>query len=483
MIPLRMRRSLGGVARRKFLRGAGAIAVGLPFLEGASARQAQAATSPARRFICFFQPCGIDVNTFWPTAYGPLTDATMPDDRGIGPLRAWKSRLLIPRGIHSVPRGHSREGIAHNEHSLASQCRLTASTHPNATKCSHPSVDSVIAAQKNPPGRPPLVLAVGRNTGAFPGGTLSYDESGNNRPRISNPKISYEKLVGLSTGDPSASDKILKRRMSVLDAVKSDFDELKSDKALSAADRRMLDMHFSGIKELETGIAATCRLSKELTADLGGVVPARVYDDALFQQVGKLQTAILALAIGCDYTRAALLMWGNIANGPVHSWLGHTHEHHLISHRVVSYSGGGVLNGATKMLNQIDRWHAARLADLLALLDAYQEADGTALDNTVVAWVNELSEGKMHHYRDMPVVLAGGCGGYFKSGGHYIKVTKFDDPLANSDKARVEDAPHNKLLTMIANACGVRQPNGSPLENFGKAGKTGLPGEFTELKK
>ena len=74
--------------------------------------------------------------------------------------------------------------------------------------------------------------------------------------------------------------------------------------------------------------------------------------------------------------------------------------------------------------------------------------------DTVIAWVNELSEGKMHHFRDMPVVLAGSCGGYFKTG-QYVKLTRFDDPLANSDKQRIEDAPHNKLLTMIANAAGV----------------------------
>lgn len=482
MTPLRQRRSslrhFDLPSRRGLLRAAGGIAVGLPLLDGLGARRAYG-NDPARRFVCFFQPCGVDVDTFWPTRYGALADDSMPDTTGVGPLRAWKHKLLIPRGLHSVPRGHNREGIRHNDHTLAGQCRLTAATHSDATRAANQSIDSLIAARKNPRGRGPLILGVGRNRGNFPGASLSYDEAGRSRPRIDDPKVAYERLVGLGEASAASRAQILQRRQSILDVVRGDFEELQNDPALSRADRRKLDMHFTNIRELETGLAATCRLRDELAAELRAVPSNRVLEDALFPQMGKLQSAILGLAIACDYTRAAVIMWGTTAGGPVHSWLGHTHEHHLISHRVIRYDSGVELQGARQMLHQIDRWHAARLAELLAQLDAYDEGAGTALDNTVIAWLNELSEGKMHHFRDMPVVLAGSCGGYFKTG-EYVKVTRFADPLANSDKARVEDAPHNKLLTMFANACGVREANGAPLVKFGQWGD---PGEYAELRR
>ena len=43
-----------------------------------------------------------------------------------------------------------------------------------------------------------------------------------------------------------------------------------------------------------------------------------------------------------------------------------------------------------------------------------------------------------------------------------------------------EEAPHNRLLTMFANAAGVRQSDGGKVENFG-SGPGVLPGEFGAL--
>jgi hypothetical protein len=90
------------------------------------------------------------------------------------------------------------------------------------------------------------------------------------------------------------------------------------------------------------------------------------------------------------------------------------------------------------------------------------------LDNTAVVMMNELSHGKDHDFRDLPVVIAGSCGGYFKQG-EYIKVT------AQADTRNDADAPHNKLLTTLCNAMGV------PETHFGAA-DLGEDGEFDQLK-
>ncbi len=88
--------------------------------------------------------------------------------------------------------------------------------------------------------------------------------------------------------------------------------------------------------------------------------------------------------------------------------------------------------------------------------------------------MNNLSQGKEHNFMDMPYVMFGSCGGYFRTG-QYIKVTEQDDPKNDVD------APHNKLLTGIANAVGVTDDSGEPLAMFGDPAYA-EPGEFDALK-
>ena len=68
------------------------------------------------------------------------------------------------------------------------------------------------------------------------------------------------------------------------------------------------------------------------------------------------------------------------------------------------------------------------------------EGNGTMFDNTVVVWVNELAIGNKHTRADMPVVVAGSCGGYFKTG-RYLKYNG--------------DTSHNQLLVSLCNAMDV----------------------------
>jgi hypothetical protein len=104
---------------------------------------------------------------------------------------------------------------------------------------------------------------------------------------------------------------------------------------------------------------------------------------------------------------------------------------------------------------------------LIERLESYVEADGnTVLDNSVILYTNELSDGKAHSWLDLPYILAGSCGGYFKQG-EYLQLGEY------------EEAPHNKLLNTIVNAMGI------PSDWFGvpqgEAGPTMLPGVYDEL--
>jgi hypothetical protein len=174
--------------------------------------------------------------------------------------------------------------------------------------------------------------------------------------------------------------------------------------------------------------------------------------------IADLQIDIFALAFACDATRVATLQFDSGAGGPIFRWDGMEHEynHHKLSHGKVrddcfgdsTEDGCDNVDGYEDMLFDIDVWHAERMARLLDRLDSYVEADGTTvLDNSVILYTNELSDGKGHSFMDLPYILAGSCGGTFKQN-EYVQLgegTSYDD----------QEAPHNKLLNTLQNAMGI----------------------------
>jgi hypothetical protein len=190
-------------------------------------------------------------------------------------------------------------------------------------------------------------------------------------------------------------------------------------------------------------------------------MPSRTLEmEANYPTVAELQVDIMALALACDFTRVATLQFDRGAAGPTFRWDGMNHEfnHHKLSHGKIKDDcfGDDTANGCDdvvgyeNMLHDIDRWHQTKLARLLSRLDSYVEADGkTVLDNSVILYSNELADGKAHSYMDLPYLLAGSCGGYFKQGMYLM----LGEP-GNSFEDRL--APHNKLLNTIVNAMGIQ---------------------------
>ena len=81
------------VTRRTLLKGAGAIAIGLPFLEEmTAAAAAKTSTVPVRAFNVFF---GLGI---------PAPLQTEGFDGVLAPLKPLADKLLIMRGVDQVPR-------------------------------------------------------------------------------------------------------------------------------------------------------------------------------------------------------------------------------------------------------------------------------------------------------------------------------------------------------------------------------------------
>jgi hypothetical protein len=62
-------------------------------------------------------------------------------------------------------------------------------------------------------------------------------------------------------------------------------------------------------------------------------------------------------------------------------------------------------------------------------LDAIDEGDGTALDNSVVFFGSSLKDGNSHSNIDLPVACVGRAGGALEPAGHVV--CPQDTPIAN----------------------------------------------------
>ncbi|WP_428265035.1 DUF1552 domain-containing protein [Haliangium sp.] len=465
--------------RRQFLRGAFGVAIGLPMLSSLRffrGRAVAASTEIERRMIIFFTCNGVDMDRFWPADFGTLSASSF-DGTALAALSGHYDKLLLPRGIHMVPRGFGWDPSNGDDHAKGMGHKLTA--QPLAAGSGYATGVSVDqrAAEYLHPGTPSLSLLVGRSSSGVLG-HISYRGSEQPVSPEGNPWLTYQDLfTGDGSGDKEALLRLRDRRQSVLDLCRPEYEELMRQD-LSRDDRDKLDMHFTAIRDLEVDIDGDgCALDPARVEELQQLDPATVGYDSQFRAVGRMQMDILALAIACGKTQVATLQWGSGAGGPIFTWDGMTHDynHHKLSHgNTKDDDSGSPVDGYLDMIHDIDRWYAGEFAYLLDRLNSYAEGDGTVLDHSSVVWTNELSHGKDHDFRDLPYVMAGNCCDYFKTG-RYVKVTAQDNPRNDTD------APHNKLLTTMLNAVGVREEDGSPVANFGHP-DFGDPGEFDELK-
>ena len=482
------------IARRTFLRGLAGVAVSLPFLESFAPQKALAQTAP-KRLAVFFSTNGVNMERFWPKgSYGALT-ADMLMGTGLEPLASYATKLLIPRGVHLVPRGFGRDPAGGDDHAKAVGHRLTAAPNQDTQEryASGASLDHVIAPSINPGGKGPLNLMVGHRANDVLG-SFSYTGSGQQAIPFQDPWKAFKDWAGggSTMAGGAMMDRAAMRRQSILDLVKDDLDALKNSSVIGVADRTKLDMHLTSIRGLETTMASTgvtmsasgCGLPAARQQEIAAINPKNVTLDSEYVKMGDMLLDVMALAMACDQNRVVTIQWGSGAGGPIFSWLGmgaddvnNRYSHHKLSH-------GATTDAATSpnlptdqwksALFSIDQWYMDRFKSLLDRLAAYSEPGGSVLDNSAVCYMNDLGDGLGHNWMDLPNIIAGGAGGYFKLG-QYVKLTR------GSGTANDTDAPSNMLLTTLANSVGATMPDGKPITNFGRA-PTGKAGELEALK-
>ena len=426
------------LSRRAALRGAGGIAVGLPFLDvmrPSGRRSLAAGTTPPRRFIVFFSPDGSIHENWVPTG----TETAFTLSRILAPLESNKQKLVILDGVENKVGGYgARPGDDHMKGMggmLTGMGLLPGTTQGGAGDpaglAAGISVDQTIAATIGADTKfRSLELGVQAGSSGTAWGYSNYAGPGQGLPPDNNPAAVFNRVFTPQGAAGAAAAQQRAERKSVLDAVMQSYARLGP--RLGADDKAKLDAHLANIRDLENRLTATSAAC--VTPAAPGTIDYKA--NANFPAVGKLQTDLLVMALACDLTRVGTLQWEQSVGNVRFTWVDPaiTRGHHDMSH------DGDTVTDTMEQLTKINIWYAQQLNYLLDSLKAHREADGTTmLDNTLVLWVNELARGNVHSHDKMPYVLAGGAGGTLR-GGRFLSY---------------KGVPHNNLLVSCMNLMGV----------------------------
>ncbi|XXY48369.1 DUF1552 domain-containing protein [Sorangium sp. So ce269] len=419
--------------RRTFLRGAGGLAVALPFLEAMSG-SASAVEFP-KRFVVFFTGLGTVKQAWQPTG----TETAFELGEILAPLSPYRDKLLVIEGVdmesaYNGPGDPHQQGIGQ---ALTGTELQEGTLFPYACDPAALvgwgggiSVDQFLAARLGQRTKlSSLELGV-QVQYANVSSRISYLGPGQPVPPEDDPRAVFDRLFNDLSADPADLERRRALRRRVLGSVMEDYGSLA--RQLGGEDRQKLEHHLEAVSEIEKRLDAPGLLGGACAVpELGERLD--VYANDSFPAIGRLQMDLLAMALACDLTRTASIQWSATQAGKVFTWLGQSDTHHALSHSSPGHQA------KQQQLVDIGRWQAEQLAYLLGKLDAVPEGAGTLLDNTIVLWCTDISAGQSHSRRDMPYVIAGRAGGALRTG-------RFLSYAGD---------PHNNLLVALCNAMGV----------------------------
>lgn len=415
-------------SRRRFLRGASGITLGLPFLELFEPKRAVAQSVP-KRMLLLATGFSMDVNgsnereTWGATGneqdLGTLSPILAPFDRH-------RSRVTVVGGIDNVvaplmkSNGHNASSKTvwncyPAAHAIDGQGNLRRNTEVVwNSEMAGPSIDHELARGV---GTPLLPLSVGsvnnehRIRWRAVGNQVVFDEG------VMDPQAAFDSLFGGITMDAAPDTSPLARlrqqRRSVLDAVLGQFRSL--ERRAGAADRMRLERHAELVRSVEQGLAAvtiTCQdpqlsLPSDWNRAAGDLDNGDgIYDDIILKAMGQ----VVGLAFACQATQVASLHMRNMHSNTF-PWLNGGRPFLPANFHAVTHHEEGT---AEQRLGAF-RWHASAFSELVDTLQAIDDGPGGSLmDSTAVVWVSTLRH-SWHSTDDLPVVIVGDLQGSLRS--------------------------------------------------------------------
>ena len=505
-----------------------------PFLSSVAERSARAQsipTSAPKRLIVYFTHYGCLTDRWFPAkSHGALTSDDYKNNTTLTSLSPYASKLLMVRGIRAMNEWSFQGTLGQTTDPHTQVCGSYFTCQPvtpdsgklNATPTGR-SLDHVCAEQVNPSGGTPLFMQIGGVSGSasLTQPCISFDQPNQIFPGYGSPQQIYSSLTNLFGKGPVTSDTYkVARGNSIIDIVKDDLANLKRV-PMSSSDQQKLDAWAQLLHQTTGTISSMCSTD---TATKLGLTSQSVQGGggltADISQVGPIMMNLAVLSAICDANRVIFM---KMPPNYTFKFLNQTVESHGLSHRIgTAFMGGTCVSGVMDMLHAIDVWYAQQFAYLVGKLDSFAEGNGTLLDNTATVWFNEMSDGDSHNLNNLPILQAGNCGGYFKTGwavnvdgaSTNMSVGNSDgdcangSTLANLDSSgttpsTVASKPINKYFCNLMNAIGVKADSTGfpvkggtqPVTKYGKYDDSSLftgggtqpaqiksPGEYAELK-
>ena len=412
------------LSRRTLLRGAG-TAIALPFLDAmvpAFAASGSKAKKPVRMAFLYV-PNGIMMDGWNPDYRGKLE--RLP--RILAPLDAHKQDFnLVSNLTHNSGRalldGAGDHGRCCGSYLTGIQVKKTLVDVRAAVSC-----DQLVANEVGKQTRFPSLeigLEDARQAGDCDSGyscaytnNLAWRSETQPLPPILDPRALFERLFGDGAVlSPQEKLAVATERRSILDFVLGDTQKLKGD--LGPTDKRKLDEYLSSIREVERQIEKAAKDNTQIDPKMDK--PYGVPAD--FAEHFKLMTDMVTIAFQADLTRVLTFLVTREGTSRAYRELGIPDGHHPLTH----HQGKPDLMEKVRRINE---YHTAQFATWLTKLKSIKDGDATLLDNCMIVYGAGLADGNRHTHEDLPTLIAGGGGSYFKTGRRIV--ARKETPMCN----------------------------------------------------
>ncbi len=389
------------LSRRTFLRGVG-VTMALPWLEsrnvwGAVSASVRPASEAPVRLGVLFAGNGFHGKEWWARGEGKQMEL----GQVLAPLNDFREKLLFIRGLYN------EEALKGNIHSSQTGNLLSGAPLASGGDIrSGTSFDQALAQSYGGSTKvPSLVLgceqanpSVHKNYSMLYSSHISWSSPTSPTPLELYPSLAFDRLF---------KDEVRRGDQSVLDAVLSDARDFRRD--VSLADQRKLDEYLESVREIEQRIDRAGQRGElqgwKPTIDKPNVPRP---GDGIPQDISehmRLMCDILVLGFQTDTTRVTTLKLNNDHSSLRFPQLGVDYMiHHLLSHT------------DTADWLKVNQLFTTQLAYIARKLDAIQEGERTALDNSMLLFCSSMLSGGTHDATQLPVVVLGGGGGKLRGG-------------------------------------------------------------------
>jgi len=363
---------------------------------GDEAKSSTDASAAPVRLAVLFAGNGFHSKQWWAKGQG----SNLQLGKVLEPLNDFREKMLFVEGlynseatkgnIHSSQTGNLLSGAplaaGGDIRSGTSFDQLLAQTYGRSTK-----VPSLVL------GCEPTNPSVHQNYSMLYSSHISWSSPTSPTPLEVYPALAFDRLF---------KDEVQKGDKSVLDAVLEDAGDLR--RQISITDRRKLDEYLDSVRDVEDRIARAGKQGElqgwRPTLDKPNIprpadgIPQNIADHM------RLMCDILVLAFQTDTTRITTLKLNNDHSSLRFPHLGVDYMiHHLLSH------------SDTDDWLKVNRFFVEQLHYVAKKLDAVQEGERTALDNSMIMLCSSMLTGN-HNNDQLPVVVLGRGGGRIETG-------------------------------------------------------------------